>query len=106
MPDILIESRAMARADISAIAKCYRDGHPHSTRSDQHLGRCGMREKAHRAGGAAVGAGHEHHDQVARLGARQLHAVGQQVERRAQRADHRLRLRRPAGSSRLPIATG
>jgi hypothetical protein len=54
-----------------------------STFLHQHFERFRVAEKAARAGAQAVRAGLEHHHQVARLGARQFHLLGQQVERRA-----------------------
>src|SRR5882724_10029084 len=57
-------------------------------RSNQHFSGRRMAEKCRGARGEAVGARLKHDDEIADLGFRHLHAVGEQVERRAQRADH------------------
>ena len=53
-----------------------------------------MAQEALRARARAVGARLEHDDQVADFGDGEVHAVGEQIERRAQRADDRRRLAR------------
>src|SRR4051794_27792950 len=47
-----------------------------------------MTEKGARARAQAISAGLEHHDQVTDLCMSELHLVGDEVERRAQRPDH------------------
>src|ERR1043166_2735031 len=58
-------------------------------RSYEHLYRSGMAEERGGAGGESVGAGLEHDDEVTHIRLGELHALGQQVERRAQGTDHR-----------------
>src|SRR5690242_1122534 len=71
--------------------------------SDQDLDGSGMAQEVDRACGQAIGAGLEDDDEVADLGARQFHLVGQEIERRAETADDARRL---AGTLAHAIADG
>jgi hypothetical protein len=48
----------------------------------------------------------KHHDQIADVGFRQFHPVGENIERRAQRPDHRHNVSRSVPTTRLPTTTG
>ena len=48
--------------------------------SDQHFERCRVPEETVRTGARTIRAGLENHHQIARLGNRKIHPVGQQVE--------------------------
>src|SRR3970040_1513670 len=57
--------------------------------SNQHLRWRRVAKECRGARGEAVSSRLENHDQIADIGLRHFHVVGEQVERRAKRADHR-----------------
>lgn len=55
---------------------------------NQYFDWCRMTEKSMRAGAGSIGTGLENYHQVTRMGDRQFHPVGEQVERSTQWTDH------------------
>src|SRR5580765_5328933 len=76
----------------SGAPRRFRSNHPHSPlmrrSSNEYLRRSRVAQKCDRARGQTVSTRLEHDDEVADPGLRHLHAVGEKVERRAQRPDH------------------
>ena len=64
-------------AEKVSIRRCLRYLLTNGCRLDQDLNRRRMSEKAMWAGAGAIGAGLEDHNQVARMGERQLHPIGE-----------------------------
>ena len=71
--------------------------------ADQDLGHRIVSEKGLRTGARTVGTRLIQNDQIARSRARQAHLIRQQIERRAERPDHRHRFKRRALH---PVADG
>src|SRR5262249_33041141 len=92
LPSKRVRGSAIAETDCDAAASPpSRSNHPQIPLirdSYEHFRRGGMAEKRGGARRQAVCARLEHGDQAARGRLRELHAVGEQVERSAQRADH------------------